>query len=375
MIKLYSKEEYDAIKKRADEIKKATTCSDEDKIELEILKQLLYNYKCRSKVIGSQSIDLKKLKDELSGCKDNLAFIFGNGINRYAWNDAGDKSDISWDGMLLHLWKDVCNEDFLICDYKNNPKIPDEGVTYTEFFNILESFLQNQNHSLPKHKRVGLKKRTKDYVMKHINEVKDYHRKLQKLLEKSFNCPVMTTNYDYNIGEGWDFDPEYKDAKWYTNNFLMESYRAKPTVKNPFNEFSVWHINGSLKFAQSLRIGLSDYTSIISQATERIKNWRDSTKSGSPNMNIGFYKSWLRMFFEKDLCIVGLSLDTNEVLLRWLLIERKKYLDTHPDVKVKTWYVARKGDVDVGMDFYLDFLDVELVALKDYKEVYEGIFK
>ena len=375
MIRLFSNEEYQAIKDRADKISKAADRSPEEEIELEILKQLLYNYECRNNDIGSKSIKLKDFKKLLSDSKDNLAFIFGNGINRYAWVKDGDYSDISWEGMLLNLWKDVCDEDFLIRDYNNNPKIPDDGITYTEFFNILENILQEENRKLPKHKRVGLKKRTKKYVIDHINSVKQYHLDLQSLLEKNFNCPVMTTNYDYNIGVDLDFGSEFKNAKQYTNNFLMESYRAKPGVKDRFHEFSIWHINGSLKFANSLRIGLSDYTSIISQASDRINEWTVAVKSGTPNMNIGFYKSWLRMFFEKDLCIVGLSLDTNEVLLRWLLIERKKYLDNNKLNNIHTWYVTRKGDVDVGMDFYLDFLGVELVALDSYKDVYEGIFK
>lgn len=375
MIKLFSNEEYQAIKDRADTICKTTDHSPEEEIELKILRQLLYNFECRHNVIGSKSIKLKDFKKLLSDNTDNLAFIFGNGINRYAWVKDGDYSDISWEGMLLYLWKDVCDEDFLIRDYNNNPKIPDEGITYTEFFSILENILQEENRKLPKHKRVGLKKRTKDYVENQIKGEKQYYKDLQRLLEKKFNCPVMTTNYDYNIGVGLDFNSEFKNAKQYTNNFLMESYRAKPEITNSFQEFSVWHINGSLKFAQSLRIGLSDYTSIISQATDRIKEWTVAVKSGTPNKDIGFYKSWLRMFFEKDLCIVGLSLDTNEVLLRWLLIERKKYLDNNKLTNIHTWYVTRKGDVDVGMDFYLDFLGVELVALKDYDEVYEGIFK
>lgn len=375
MIKLYKEKEYQAIKDRADKISKATDLSPEEKIELEILKQLLFNYECRNNEIGSKSIKLKELKNVLSDRKKNLAFIFGNGINRYAWIQASDNSDISWEGMLLNLWKDVCDEDFLIRDYNNNPKIPDEEITYTEFFNILENILQVENRKLPKNKRVGLKKRTKNYVIDHINSVKQYHIDLQRQLEKNFNCPVMTTNYDYNLGVGLEFDSKSQGAKHYSNNFLMESYRAKPEVTKPFQEFSVWHINGSLKFANSLRIGLSDYTSIISQASDRIKEWTVAVKSGSPNMDIGFYKSWLRMFFEKDLCIVGLSLDTNEILLRWLLIERKKYLDDNKLNGIHTWYVTRKGDVDVGMDFYLKYLGVELVALKDYDEVYEGIFK
>ena len=35
--------------------------------------------------------------------------------------------------------------------------------------------------------------------------------------------------------------------------------------------------------------------------------------------------TWLHVIFNKDLFIFGLSLEENEVFLRWLLIQRAKY--------------------------------------------------
>ena len=248
MIRLFSNEEYQAIKDRADKISKAADRSPEEEIELEILKQLLYNYECRNNDIGSKSIKLKDFKKLLSDSKDNLAFIFGNGINRYAWVKDGDYSDISWEGMLLNLWKDVCDEDFLIRDYNNNPKIPDDGITYTEFFNILENILQEENRKLPKHKRVGLKKRTKKYVIDHINSVKQYHLDLQSLLEKNFNCPVMTTNYDYNIGVDLDFDSEFKKLGYQRPEIVYWNVEARRNnVPVTQNELGVKLVSGSSK--------------------------------------------------------------------------------------------------------------------------------
>ena len=320
---------------------------------------------------------LEEIQKELRSRKKTLAFVFGNGINRYACGKARVSSKkIAWDGMLLALWEQVCGEEFFMKNAKGEPEIPSDGISYTEFFSILENFLQNDNRLNYKNQkaRVGLKARTKAYVEKNINICRRYHRWLHKQLDEVFDCPVLTTNYDYNIEEGMILGSNFRTQTRYTNDFLMESYMTNSNGKDPFEEFCVWHVNGSLRFANSLRIGLADYTSIINQASIRINEWLDCRKKGLPLVNIGFSKSWLRMFFEKDICIVGLSLDTNEILLRWLLIERKKFFDNHPDLKRQTWYVTKKGDVKKGMELFLQFLDIELIALDGYQDVYEGIF-
>lgn len=324
------------------------------------------------------STTLETFQQELREHRETLAFVFGNGINRYACVKArANAGKTSWEAMLLNLWKEITKEDFFMTNTKGEPAIPSEGVTYTEFFSILENFLQNDNRLLVKNpkKRVGLKARTKAYVERHINIRRKYHRWLQTKLAEEFDCPVMTTNYDSNIEEGMTLDPTYRTHTRYTNNFLMESYMTDDDGKAPFDEFCVWHINGSLRFASSLRIGLADYTSIINQASGRIDEWREAKRNGLPLDGLGFTRSWLRMFFEKDLCIVGLSLDTNEILLRWLLIERKKYFDNHPpEERRRTWYVSHKKDVSKGMQFFFEFLGIEFIALDNYDDVYEGIF-
>jgi hypothetical protein len=320
---------------------------------------------------------LEEIRNELRERKESLAFVFGNGINRYACSKARvGARKIAWDGMLLALWEQVCGEEFYMKNAKGEPEIPSEGISYTEFYSILENFLQNDNKLNCKNPkaRVGLKARTKAYVEKNINIRRKYHHWLHKQLAEVFDCPVLTTNYDYNIEEGMTLDPDYRQLKYYTNKFLMESYMTDGDGKDPFNEFCVWHVNGALRFASSLRIGLADYMSIITQASDRISEWQKCRKNGLPMEDITFNKSWLRLFFEKDLCIVGLSLDTNEILLRWLLIERKKFFDNYPDLKRKTWYVSKNGDVKKGMEFFLNFLDIDFIGLDNYQDVYEGVF-
>lgn len=95
---------------------------------------------------------------------NNLAYIIGNGINsRYFSNNVPD-----WKSLLSDLWKEIYNEDI---------KVP-EGITYTEFFDLIElkSLYSNITNvsatkefaikDLPK----DLRERYKDLVVKTHND-------------------------------------------------------------------------------------------------------------------------------------------------------------------------------------------------------------
>lgn len=73
-------------------------------------------------------------------------------------------------------------------------------------------------------------------------------------------------------------------------------------------------------------------------------------------------KSWLHLIFNKSLCIFGLALDENEVFLRWLLIERKKYFRQFPDRVKDGWYIQVKSktisDNEIGKRFFFKELDL-----------------
>jgi len=52
--------------------------------------------------------DLNTAKKVLERKRDDrLAFIFGNGINRYAYYPS---DNVSWEDMLLYLWSTLSNK-------------------------------------------------------------------------------------------------------------------------------------------------------------------------------------------------------------------------------------------------------------------------
>ena len=56
--------------------------------------------------------------------------------------------------------------------------------------------------------------------------------------------------------------------------------------------------------------------------------------------------SWLHIFFNKSLFIVGLGLEESETFLRWLLIERAKYFRKFHNKKHKGWFITKSNKSD-----------------------------
>lgn len=70
--------------------------------------------------------DLSVIKQVLNRNKSNLAFIVGNGINRFAY---AQNQDVSWNALLLDVWQQISN--------RTLSNISD-GISLTEFYDIME---------------------------------------------------------------------------------------------------------------------------------------------------------------------------------------------------------------------------------------------
>ena len=49
-------------------------------------------------------MDAKRFNQILNSNKDNLAFVVGNGINRYGYDIS---KDIGWETLLLNIWNEL----------------------------------------------------------------------------------------------------------------------------------------------------------------------------------------------------------------------------------------------------------------------------
>lgn len=125
--------------------------------------------------------------------KGRLAFILGNGINRY------NPNDLSWNGLIKQVWSDC---------YEEGISIPSDGISLTELYDMVTlneiSKINPEDTDLNrKIKKVAdnIKSRIRERVKEMVCQKIDYHEWLQKRLAK-WNVPVLTTNYDTNIESG-----------------------------------------------------------------------------------------------------------------------------------------------------------------------------
>lgn len=299
--------------------------------------------------------DLKLAKRLLFHNTDKLAFIIGNGINRYAYK--GTELDTSWSALLLKAWKGA--------SYTTLSSI-DSGITFTEFYDIME-----------------LESNSKDVIYSIINDIRswnttDYHRRLCAFFER-MNMPVLTTNFDMllesfnsskhivkhpNISAG--FTSYYPWNVVYTNSSDFELH--------DIYGFGIWHINGMIEYPSSLKLSLSSYTRQSKRAIEFLHTKSlDDDFSGKNKSEWRGMNTWLHLIFNCDLCIFGLGLDEQEIFLRWLLIERMKYFKKNPEKKRRGWYICKKKELTSGKQFFLEKIGFEIIELKSYKEIFEGL--
>lgn len=190
------------------------------------------------------------------------------------------------------------------------------------------------------------------------------------------NAPILTTNFDTYISDAINAkqkkltlqNNEYKFSDFYPWNV----YYSDKEITNPLDGFAVWHINGTKNYPRSIRLGLSDYMGCVERARKMIQGQSlYEYFSGKHQEYWVGYSTWLHIIFNKSLFIFGLSLEENEVFLRWLLIQRAKYRKMF-NMPLKGWYI---GEVNEGKEFFLEQLGFEIIKIQEsnYAPLYEAL--
>lgn len=309
---------------------------------------------------------INKLKD-----KRDFAFLFGNGINIHAYsNDNIKKRNANWITIVKKLWKNHIKRDFAV-----NLK-EDQGISLTEIYDLIN--IQNKTYNPS-----SLKEAVIEYFAQHnLSEPTEYHKTLIGALQR-WNVPVLTMNFDKNIEDGLDktilrdsTDSNRKDfTPYYPWNVV--SVRNLKDRYELLNTFCVWHINGMLDYKSSIRFGLSDYMGAVERARGLIKGLKTRNEDkfdGKHQNNWKGSNTWLHPFFNKHLCIIGLTLDVNENFLRWLLIERKNYYLKYDDVRhYGGWYVYPNTEkLTTGKKLFLESVGIEPIRMADFDTIYES---
>lgn len=287
--------------------------------------------------------------------KGDLSFLLGNGINRYSGNDEND-----WEKILIKLHNKRCSNKI--------DKSSLEGMSLTEFYETLALEAVDpdeiKTEFLDEIRKMGASSYTTYLTRKLI----------------SINVPVLTTNFDHNLEQGLTFYKmkplEHQDKpSGFTDYYPWDAYWSNQELTDLLNGFGVWHINGTIKYKRSIMLGLSDYIRLASRAKSKISKGYKEDDFGLKNVQYwNSANTWLHVIFNSSLVILGLGLDRDEVFLRWLLLERKKYFNKFPDRIHGGCYICLQSDMTPGKRAYLDALGFDVFILENYSQIYKELF-
>ena len=281
----------------------------------------------------------------------HLALILGNGINRYN-SDAGINS---WDAMLLELWQRHTKEDTQIIPL---------GISLTEFYDALDLSSQLKEKNLQKEFCNFL---TGWQPKSHHHAIVDW--------AKRNNTPLLTTNFDETLSNCLALQLHHADSQRFTDFYPWASCFAERSVQNPAREFGIWHINGIQRYSRSVRLGLSHYMGSVERARALINKGNHGRLYAEPTgAKWNGSNTWLHCIFNNDLLFLGLGLETSEIFLRWLLIERAKYFKTFPERAKKAWYVYGGRDISPGQKIFLKSVGCEVVKEQGYDHLYGEVW-
>ena len=279
--------------------------------------------------------------------KSNIAFVVGNGINRYSSSERTN----SWDQLLIQLLKDSPSP-------LKKGQIP-KGISFTEFYDVLDVWRSKTSDS------TSLQK---DFCKLMSSWTPKEHHKLFTGWAMENNSPILTTNFENTLGESYGLKLRRNSNRNFTDFYPWESYFSKNKISDPAHEFGIWHINGMQRYYRSIRLGLTHYMGSVERA--RKLSHKGGLFSGNNEKSWMGSDTWLHVIFHKPIAIFGLELGQTEVFLRWLLIERAKYFSSFPKRKKRAWYFYTGNSQSPGKLLFLKSMGIEVIQVENYDELY-----
>lgn len=191
----------------------------------------------------------------------------------------------------------------------------------------------------------------------------------------------LTTNYDYaflaSLNE--DFKIENKSTE-----SIYSIRRFKELMKNGKHFSKLWHIHGELDIIPSLMLGLDHYCGSVGKIDSYVKG-KYEYQLDKENHKIPSIKdkligkesfdnsSWIELFFNSEVHIIGLSLDYSEIDIWWILNKRARLmLDSSTKNLINNkiiFYTIKEDDVHKGLLETLN-VDVKFIQLDNSESKY-----
>lgn len=276
---------------------------------------------------------------EISNIHHRVAYLIGNGPNLAS--------------NIMPSWKDLLKS---AADRPISFEI--DGLSNTEVYDLVELHSEN-GHDV------------KDRVKNKLELLPSYnisiHRRLMEFAE-SKNSPVLTTNFDEAFENSINAELHHIDSKGFTRFYPWKTYYGREQLTLPTDGFGIWKIHGDVRYKDSIRLGLTDYMGSAERARKLIHNGDDRLFKGKRQEYWQGHQTWLHIWFNLPIVIFGLGYGIDEVFLRWLLIERRRYLNIYHD-PMEVYYVS-KGTPAPATQNLMQNLGVTIKVVNDYSEIY-----
>lgn len=270
---------------------------------------------------------------------NRVAFLIGNGPNLAA--------------NIMPSWKD------LLTSAADRPiAFQVDGLTNTEVYDLVELHSENGH---------DVKERVKNKLELLPTYNLNIHRRLMEFA-RMHNSPVLTTNFDESFEKSVDAELFHIDSKGFTRFYPWKTYYGHEQLTLPTDGFGIWKIHGDVRYKDSIRLGLTDYMGSGERARKLIHNGDDRLFRGKRQEYWQGHQTWLHIWFNLPIAIFGLGYGIDEVFLRWLLIERRRYLNIYND-PMEVYYIS-KGTPAPAITNLMQNLGVEIRLINDYSELY-----
>ena len=135
-----------------------------------------------------------------------------------------------------------------------------DDMSYAEFFDILDL-------ARPPDADINLQRRVCDLMKSWAPS--DHHAMIVGWA-KRHRAPIITVNFDENLSKA--VDAQYhlpKTRRGFTDWYPWSSYFSDREINDPRRDFAIWLAHGMMRYARSIRLGLTHYMGSV----QRARSW------------------------------------------------------------------------------------------------------
>ena len=273
--------------------------------------------------------------------EEKIVLFLGNGINNFS-------SGYSWNDLL----KSLCRK-FKV-DQNIATEVPLTILYEHIFFKSGLSFKRENS-------------RIKKFIVDKLNrlEYNSYHEDFVNIENIS---DIITTNYDFNLESASGL--EKKSIKERALNSKESKYSLYRYIELENNK-KIWHIHGNLKNLSSIILGYEHYVGQIEKIRKTLTKPIDDSISSD---------SWIQLFLNKSVYILGFGFNFSENDIWWLLSYRrrgKNYRNPYNGLSNKIVLLVPYFELTKNQYFYriLNSYGIHIMVfdVKDYRTLYKMV--